>query len=648
MRLLTLLILFSNCLTSQTMSDSMFNELRINIEEKAISIANYDKNYSDSLVKYAISKKSDKLLAEAYCTKAFVVMNDNYDSALYYNTISFNINLTHNNKKELAKNYFNFGSFYFSKSDYIKAMDYFLKSLDIAIEFKMKVWMQKNYRMLSSLLIAQQNFPKAISYAKKATDLNKQNTGNLLLLASAYLSNSQIDSAAIIYKQAYELSEKINNKAMMGEVLTMWSLIYDEADVIKSIELKLQARKILQDSKPISTAMINTLANLGWMHYQLAINDSLLRLTLTTHLPHTKKQLLDSAEWYYKQALWVGEKNNDGNITGKLNFIKELAKVQAYKGNYNDAYKNLLESMQLNDSVFSQENKNAIAKIESQKEIDLKNKELELNLITLQNKETQKHFYIAGLFILSIIGFLLFYQNMNRKRTNQTLLTLNTELEQANKIKARFFSILNHDLRSPVANIIHFLHLQRENTDVIDEATKKRLEHKTISSAENLLISMEDILLWSKGQMENFQPIYNTIVINELFEDIKNHFSSVENCLIIFENPQNIILHSDVNCLKTIIRNLTDNAVKVLKKTADATITVKAWKLDDNSFLSITDNGLGASKENLKALYNDEEIAGINTGLGFHLIKDLAKFINCKISVNSFSNRGTSFILCFN
>ena len=58
------------------------------------------------------------------------------------------------------------------------------------------------------------------------------------------------------------------------------------------------------------------------------------------------------------------------------------------------------------------------------------------------------------------------------------------------------------------------------------------------------------------------------------------------------------------------------------------------WQENGNSFLSITDNGPGASSEQFKALYDEKEVIGIKTGLGLHLIRDLAKAINCKILVD--------------
>ena len=75
------------------------------------------------------------------------------------------------------------------------------------------------------------------------------------------------------------------------------------------------------------------------------------------------------------------------------------------------------------------------------------------------------------------------------------------------------------------------------------------------------------------------------------------------------------------------------------------TIIWKAWQSENNSFFSITDNGSGASQDNFKALYDDTEVVGIKTGLGLHLIRDLAKAIDCEISVDSKIDIGTTFIL---
>ena len=93
------------------------------------------------------------------------------------------------------------------------------------------------------------------------------------------------------------------------------------------------------------------------------------------------------------------------------------------------------------------------------------------------------------------------------------------------------------------------------------------------------------------------------------------------------------------------MRNLTGNAIKALEGIDNPTINWKAWNENNKTFISITDNGKGASIEQFKALYDEKEIVGIKTGLGLHLIRDLAKMIDCEISVETSESNGTKVVL---
>ncbi|MGO4773450.1 ATP-binding protein [Flavobacterium sp. W22_SRS_FK3] len=333
---------------------------------------------------------------------------------------------------------------------------------------------------------------------------------------------------------------------------------------------------------------------------------------------------------------------------------KKLSESYAALGLWQKAYKYNKIYSKTNDEMLQESAKQSIANAEARyqnktKGQAIKNLSAQNTIKTIQIEEAKKQriFLISGLVLIGIIVLLLFKQNQNRKKTNQKLRVLNQELDEANKIKARFFSILNHDLRSPISNLIHFLHLQKENPELIDEATAQRMQTKVITGAENLLSSMEDILLWSKSQMENFKPQSHPFPVAILFEEIQKHFASVENIEILFKSHENIILNTDANYLKTIIRNLTGNAIKVLDKTSNGKITWKAWQESNQTYLSITDNGPGGTKEQFKALYDDSEVIGIKSGLGLHLVRDLATAIDCKIEVNSIPNFGTTFTLIF-
>jgi signal transduction histidine kinase len=378
--------------------------------------------------------------------------------------------------------------------------------------------------------------------------------------------------------------------------------------------------------------------NIGYTYLYMYGN-----LTTAAGRQFPKSKELMIAEEYFTKTLHLAKANK--NKSWEMYCYSSLCSVDFAKNDIESYSKNNDKYIALKDSIFSQKNKNKIAELEVANTLDVKNKELQLNKLTLAVKEKQKWYFIGGLLSLFAIGSLLFYQSRNRKKTNEKLQLLNSELEEANKAKTRFFSILNHDLRSPVSNLVFFLQLQKESPELLDEESKKRMQEKTMSGAENLLNSMEDILQWSKSQMENFKPQPKKVFIASLFEEVKNHFSSEERIRIAFENPENLHLNTDENYLKTIIRNLTGNAIKALKEIDNPSITWKAWQENQYTFLSITDNGPGASQEQFKALYDDKEVSGIKSGLGLHLIRDLSKAIDCEIAVDSKPDSGTSITL---
>src|SRR5690606_28530230 len=195
-----------------------------------------------------------------------------------------------------------------------------------------------------------------------------------------------------------------------------------------------------------------------------------------------------------------------------------------------------------------------------------------------------------------------------------------------------FFNIINHDLRSPVSNLIHFLYLKKENIAIDDP----RAENQIYEGVENLLITMEDLLLWSKGQMKNFKPDFQNVPVNLLFEYVKINFSGYDN--IRFEytvSEKNECIWTDENYLKTIMRNLTTNAIKALSSRDEGVIHWKSSVENGKVILSVSDNGTGAGMDKFKTLFDEEKAVETKSGLGLHLVRDLAKTINCTLSVNS-------------
>ena len=295
--------------------------------------------------------------------------------------------------------------------------------------------------------------------------------------------------------------------------------------------------------------------------------------------------------------------------------------------------------------MYSQASKNKIAALESQREIDIRNKEIENKKLQLENQRKKLLLLLATIAFLVVVGGLLFYQSRTRKKTNTTLLQLNNELDEANKVKAKFFAILSHDLRSPVANLFNFLQLQKRNPGLLSAQQIADRENKISTSAQSLLETMESMLLWSKGQMEQFKPELTTVPASKLFIYLQKNFSDTPGINFNFINDGDVEINTDADYLQTIMQNLTANAIKALQQTTAAQITWKAWQETNKIYLSITDNGPGISSEQAKSLFDETHITGTRHGLGLHIIRDLAKAISCNINIIPGEKQGTTFIL---
>lgn len=637
-----------NAFSQVKISATEFEKKRLEIEKSTLSDNDYALEKAKELLDLAIELKSSSKIAKAQSSLAYVKIFEGKSSeAEQLNNKSLKINSALQDEREIAKNLYNNGIISSRKSDYVKAVEHLFKSIELAKKFNNNILIQRCYRGLANSYCDQRNYDLALKYALESlkyankTDNISETSYGIATLAEIYRLKGDLKNAEYNFQKAFSEFKKIKEEHGMAYVLTNWSLCYDK-DFIKVFEMEMEAQKIWDEIAPENLMSVTNLGNIAYAFYEIAQNDSLKKVFQKKYPYNSREALLSESEKYYDKCLTIAKKQK--NLDCMLFYSESLSELQRLKGDYKNAYINLQLRNKINDSLYSQKNKNRIAALESEKEIEVRDKQIQINKINIQNKEKQKWYFVGGLLMLSFIGILLFNQSRNRKKTNEKLQKLNSELDEANKTKTRFFSILNHDLRSPVSNLIHFLHLQKESPELLDDESKKRLENKTIAGAENLLIAMEDMLLWSKGQMENFKPQPKKLAIKTVFEDTQKHFESEEVVQIKFENTQNIEVLTDENYLKTIIRNLTGNAIKALQKKENPTILWKAWCENNTTYLSISDNGFGASKDQFKALYDDKEVVGIKTGLGLHLIRDLAKAIQCEISVRSDEN-GTTFTL---
>ncbi|MBC7937747.1 MAG: tetratricopeptide repeat-containing sensor histidine kinase [Rhizobacter sp.] len=596
----------------------------------------------------AKKKKFDKGIAAFHGSIAGVLQDrGEFDSALYYFNASLAIEKKMDNKRGIGGSYINIGVVYQRIGNELEACRYTLQALPFLELAKDTAYLSIAYNNLANSYIAQKNYKDADASIYKALDLARRTKRTEGIAKSFYLLGStafeQADTLKGIKFMQRALPLYIQVEDQFGIAETYQALGAMEKDFLKGMEYKFKSQTIWDTLSPEFPTAIMNITNMGVAYLDLVRYDQLKHLKPGGLVPQNSQEALRTASGYLKKAITIYKKldNREGLWFG----LAHLSSVQELQGDYKNALATQRESTGIYDSLYSQENKNKIAALTGERELAVRDKQLELNKISLAAQRKQGIALITGLILVAVIGLLLYWQNRTRKKTNTTLLVLNNELDEANKIKARFFGIISHDLRSPISNLIGFLNLQREEPGIFTPEQANAHRANITTAAESILETMESMLQWSKSQMEHFKPQLKNTSVESLFRHVRKNCPDSEALQIRFSNPGDMQIITDEDYLKTILHNLTANAIKALHKNDNGIIEWKAFEENGKTVLAITDNGPGAALQQIDALYNKDAAVNSKNGLGLHLIRDLAKAIHCVISFSSAPDEGTTFQL---
>jgi signal transduction histidine kinase/Tfp pilus assembly protein PilF len=550
---------------------------------------------------------------------------------------SYTINKELDSKPNLVNNLNNIGRNYMAMSDFANAADYFFQALSIAQAIKSDNHIALVGTNLISCFHRQKNYQKATEYAEltiqhaKLAENSRHLVNGLMQLGAIKLDQQDTVSAKKNLREALKICEEAGNYFDMAQVL-MNLAITEYPNYKKAMGLMMRVDSIIQLAAPGSGVDMNNNFNMAEAYFKLAMQSN----------GAEKSGLLNNASGRLKKAKQMAE-----HVTPELmvNIMLLQGDMEENAGDYQTSLASFKRATAISDSLFSQDKKNEVAGLEGKYAIAIKDKEIELNKIVVESQRKTQWVLIAGMVLLAVAGALITWQSRARKRTNTTLMLLNNQLNEANKVKARFFGILSHDLRRPIVNLMHFLELQKDNPDLLSETDKADHTQEISESAENLLNTMEAMLLWSKEQMESFHPNIQQIAVADLFEHIRTFFSQSGNVDFKFNAEPGLMAVADENYLRTIMQNLTSNAIRALKNTPEPTITWEAKKQENGITICITDNGPGIEADKTATLFDTGTRINEKTGFGLHLVRDLAKAIHYSITVNSLPGKGTTFTL---
>ncbi len=249
--------------------------------------------------------------------------------------------------------------------------------------------------------------------------------------------------------------------------------------------------------------------------------------------------------------------------------------------------------------------------------------------------------------LLGSVGLLLILREQNVK----IILNDNIELKKLNSTKDKFFSIIAHDLRSPIGSLYQLIQLIVVEQNEISPRDRQNLLNEIYENSKNTFELLENLLQWSRA--ESGRLTYTPTMINlheiagstiKLFKDnIRNKNQSVA-----LKIDADAAAYADENMVKTVFRNLVSNAIKFTPK--DGKITIGASEDKENFIkISITDTGVGIDKDALSQIFDSEfaySTEGTNmesgTGLGLKLCKEFIQSNKGELSVESEFNKGST------
>ena len=227
----------------------------------------------------------------------------------------------------------------------------------------------------------------------------------------------------------------------------------------------------------------------------------------------------------------------------------------------------------------------------------------------------------------------------------------NDELRRTINNRDKMYSVIAHDLRSPMASIRMVLNLVVQTVSpeaigpemyyLIDKANKETEETHDL---------LDNLLKWTKSQTGRLKVAYQDFEVMDVVTGVYGIFTMIAEtkniALTMEENVTGLKVRADKDMLNTVVRNFLSNAIKFTPEGSAIEIIVD--KKDDFAKISIRDHGVGIAPDRIEGLFHKGETTyGTNneegSGLGLQLCKDFAVKNGGDVMVESVLGEGSTF-----
>lgn len=423
----------------------------------------------------------------------------------------------------------------------------------------------------------------------------------------------------------------------------------------------------------VASAYVNLASvELKEKHYDKAFNYCQMVLDLKKNSDNFKPRTLANVygllgKIYFQQKNYVKARENllqSAAIANKIGNVEQIESnyydfylLDSVKGDYRSAFNNYYQYSKLNDSLISVDKNRVVAmyqvKYDSQKRTDENQRlrvEDEKNQAVINQQRIIQIILIIGIIIICGGAIYLKHIYDELKAKSNIINEQNHVLEANNLVKDKLFSVISHDLRSPITQVIGLL-------DLLDagEMTLKEMAELTPavkSSIANTLQLLDNLLIWSKDQLQGFQLNREAFNLYHLTtENIAALSNIIQQKQLIVDNDilPDVVINADREMIQIVLRNLISNAIKFTNPRGSICITSRVE--DGYTIICVADTGIGIKEPDQDKIFSFTSHTTLGTanekgtGIGLKICKDFIELNNGRIWVESKEGVGSKFCI---
>jgi signal transduction histidine kinase len=555
----------------------------------------------------------------------------------------------------LAYAYRNLSSVYSYNEIYFLSMKYLQESLDIFKSTGDSVGIANCYISLGHMYRNLKQRKEEVEYHKKAFELFSRfkqpdrigvTSHNL---GESYFNIGDLEKCRLLTLYAIRINDSIRNLPVLTSCYKAMGILeyslknYPQAEEHFNKALLLSAKLGANSQK---TATVESMIHLAAISKERGDVESQVQFLKSAALFSQEHSMANHLKRIYSELILFYTGRNEQHMAKKyiqeFNTVSELINTRQTK-----------DRSELINSVIAVHN------------LELEKIKFEENSLRQEESIHRRNILLEVAIAFSLILVLLLLaiyrankklKAFNRLLENQrvTIETQKQHLQELNNTKDKFFSIIAHDLKSPLNSLKSFSTLLTDHIEYISKEEITQVSKKLSASVDNTIKMADNLLEWARVQMNEYEFRAENFSVAEVVADIYSVYKDVAEKKQIFLTcsvEDGLTAYGDKHQLTFVIRNLVNNAIKFTY--SGGTVHVAASCTPSSEVLiAVSDTGVGIPEEIRNELFSTARKQSNNgtsgekgTGLGLMLSHEFIQLNQGTIEIESEAGKGSTFLI---